>query len=743
MLLVGIVCWSVLAHGLPELRHDWRFPGDPVALPHTFAGYASGWIDSGIGNAQPYPTFYLLAVPLWLLAKSGIPAAIIVGLVIAVSIFFAAHGAIRLARHRSNDLIIGLAAGPLAALNPWVFSKEVAGHVFMVLAYGVFIELLAEVTREKPRRLPLLLLATLTITQIEFYLIGALPLLLWSYRRRYYDVTVTTIIVSLPIALGLLLHLREVSATPYLLAWQQAMSVHIADAIKMEGYAPGYAHGFEGIAAVLIAIAILAAIGAIRQARNRFALGIFIGAALCTLYATGSTGVFAPAYVWIVQHVVASGVFRELYDLIALVPIAYIVAFQGLRGIPLLRNLAGSLTLFLIIPWIAHPAFTWFVPAAALPHIDFPNAPAFRVALEPEFQPLTYQRRGSGVDPDAYIRPGNATPINEALPSYPVDRALSEYMNGRNGYLLGALGVSRVVSRPYLQSDAPALAFQSIARIPTNRLQRPRHDLPPIPLLSLWQEYPQQVAIGANLWGNGIFVGDARAISQRAPTQSDLGLDATHAWVDARFATIVDPSVGSPFPAVFTISQQPLLNTCNTCHRVLISVAGRLVNQNGAIIAQRQIEGYHWANLAPRTTWLVCHGRCAVALFANLPSGLREEAPDLVDFQSENFIRLLPWLLSTNVRGGGTLRYNERYDASWAAFEGTHRLRHIQIDRVFNGWWIENSSTEHHLMIINLVAATQAFVMCLVGATLLVFYINAILSHSREPRSPREHRPNS
>src|SRR5271163_395845 len=65
VLLAVFVTIEVLRSGLPELRHDWLIPSMPDAVGPWLASLWNGWVSTGIGAPQPYPTFYLVGFALW------------------------------------------------------------------------------------------------------------------------------------------------------------------------------------------------------------------------------------------------------------------------------------------------------------------------------------------------------------------------------------------------------------------------------------------------------------------------------------------------------------------------------------------------------------------------------------------------------------------------------------------------------------------------------------------------------
>lgn len=722
----AVVTWSVVGHGLPQLRHDWRIPADASALLPTIASYASGWTQAGLGAAQPYPTFYLIAGPLWFLARLGLQATPLVALVIALTAFLAANAGLRLARNFGASTSLAVSAALLVALNPWVFSKLVAGHIYMVLAYALMLQLIAETTRARPRRAVLLLLAALSITQIEFYAIGIIPLLVWSWRNRFYSVASTAVIAAAPIAFGFVFHLHEVAGTPYLLPWQRIMSVPLRDAVLMQGYAFQYAQHFDMILPALVLISMLSLTGFIRGVRDPKLAFIWMLMGACVVFASGTSGPISPLYEWLVTSFVPSGLFRELYDLIAIVPIAYAFGIARLPAVPVLRIAIVAATVSLSVPWLLFPAFEWFVPAPHVPHAILPRTPAYRVALVPLFQPMKLRSEGSGVDPDAYVHSGRAIPVNEAFPLYPVNRALSTYADTGDDGQLRALGVSTIEIRHDLTSDVEALKFQAISPPATPPAPPPTHGGRVIGLFTLWQGTPTSVSLADDLWQNDVFIGDWAKIRMISPQVDRRIIDPSKGWADARLGTLADPTIASPFGGVLTTTSQPFHLPCAECTDVLLNVQGAIVDEHGTSIATTPSLRYRWARLPHNATQLICHGYCAVALFAKLPPYALPERSHLEpNFQNISFEEHTPWLTRVRAPGAGTLRYNVRWDPFWLAVDGGTVLPHVRLDTAVNGWVITRGGL-HDIWVVNWVAAAQAGLMLAVAFALFVLCFRAV-----------------
>jgi len=237
--LIGIVDWSVFSHGLPMLRHDWRFPRDQSALGPMLATFFEGWLTNGIGEPQPYPTFYYLGFVLWplhVLRSPLLPAAIIV----TAAVIVAACSAYRIGINRGSG-VAAVALAIFALINPWVYTELVAGHIVMVLAYALLLGIVAEISRPRPRGWALIVLSALLITQIEFWAVAFIPFMAWCVIKRRYAPVVMGVVSVLPIVVGIFASYHTLIDTTYNLEWQRAQSLAPQMAFMLLGYPFSYA----------------------------------------------------------------------------------------------------------------------------------------------------------------------------------------------------------------------------------------------------------------------------------------------------------------------------------------------------------------------------------------------------------------------------------------------------------------------------------------------------------------------
>jgi len=430
------------------------------------------------------------------------------------------------------------------------------------------------------------------------------------------------------------------------------------------------------------------------------------------------------------MHFAEIGVYRELYDLIAFVAIAYVVltAIAAAR-LRLLSVPAFIAAVALAIPWLTHPVASYFVPASRIPQVQFARNAAARVLLLPPFQPYTFQGRGSGYDPDLFVHPGEAVPLNSFYPEYPVDKALALAESNDFRYAR-ALGVAQVARRPYLQQNNDALKYQ-LAGVP--RQTRGRHRTGEfIPLLSV-TAVPHLVSIGDSPTENSVFFGDLKSQSRRVFTfrAGVTNIDPRAGWIDVRLAVPADPQWGSPFGGVYSESPTAWLATLPGTS-ILARTTGEIRDDYNRVVAHKT-PSYKWWRLPAHARRLRCLGTCAVLLSAVVPIGLPGHH-QLQSFTALPIQAVLPWFYTTELppRTSGYLRFSERFDKHWVAIVGRQMLQPQRLDTALTGWMLPVSTHGATVYIVQTVALLQALteVLALVGlAVLTVVLMNPKKEH--------------
>lgn len=674
-----------------------------------------------MGLPVTYLSGYIIAVPLTLagLIFGGLGA--LVTYIFAVALLIAA-GARRLCwtvdRHANLGIVV--AGMTFALFNPWVYCELVAGHTYMLIAYGGTLLLISEMLRSFPSKTFLAATAILTFAQLQFFLIVLIVLFIHALVKREPLPVLTALIIGGPTFLGILGNANSISMTPFTLEWERQQSLDPAHVVLMLGYFTKYDAAFEQLGIVplaLLVVVVVRGLGAVRKRRNLLMLAIPCCAFLA--FATGTKWIFGPVFSSLVTGVPAIGVYRELYDLVGVVAAGYLVfLILGAKSSPVFAVATVLSAAGLVLIWILSPPSQFWVDASSLPHVRIDALPNERFALYPAFQPLTFHTKGSGIDPDAVLRPRNVTPLNEQIPSYPVDKALATYERAGDEALLKGLGVTRVYERPWYRTDS-ALNSQ-IALNLRRHVANARHGsatkrLSAVPLLTQ-TEMPLVGELNANIGAGNVFFGDARSVSgatvprdwgslpeARRLDVSNVGLNDATGWIDARFVFMVRPELAQAFGGAYTRSGAPL--KIRHSRGALVYVNGSLYDGEGAVLTRSTFD-YRWIKLRPSNI-LHCVGECLVALLGESPKLPLEPTPRL--WSEVPYKVLAPWLfVVVKTTQAPIMRLNVRFAPAWLAISQGHPLVHFRLDAAVNAWFLPRGNGDRRVVIINEIAALQA-----------------------------------
>ncbi len=733
VLITGLAFAAFLAvKGVPALRHDWVWVTGSGFFSNAWSSL-SGWTAIGIGSPRPYPSDYLLAVANLALAAVLGPYGAFVANAFAVGAVCAA-GAIAITRRFTDARAAWIAAAAFATFNPWVYNKIVAGHIGMVLAYGATMLLLAQLSQERPSAFLTGLFLLLTMQQLQFFFPLLAVVAIWTLVRRQsaYPLGVA-LLASMPIWIGLLFDRTYLLSIPYTQSWQADASLDPLRALELSGYFAKYADALPPIAgAACWAIAGLAVAGAIVECiRRPLRAALLVAVALALwLFVSGTKGAFGSAYLGIVAHVPESGLYRELYDLVAFLAIGYLAAAAALvRRIPLLQWVWLPCGAALAIAWAFAPPARFWVPARELPTISV-DAPAnTRYALMPPMQPLSLGDRGDGLDPNAVVLPDNVVPLNTVQFSFPETPALVHYaFTGDDGWLR-ALSVSSLIERPELHTNLDSLHMQFALAPKAFRPSGTSRRIAGAPELEL-AAVPQLGALPGMPWENAVFFGDAHGVrgpgvpenwsdaAEVIPERPSFdGVFAADGWVDVRTAFGVAPQLAQGIGGAITTNPNALLPV-NPVLETLAYVDGSLNDANGATLA-RSTRGYAW--LPPLgVASLRCSGTCVVAAQSSGPP-VQERGRALRCSGVPAFWSPAPWLAVADLAPSGTclLRYNVRFDEHWLAFVGKTSFGHIAVDSIVNGWVVPAHAETQRVVIIESVACVQ-FAFMVVAILVLI-----------------------
>ena len=711
---------AVCMQGVPVLRHDWWWPSNHEMALETFVDSTSGWIPSGIGMPQAYPGGYIVGpiIALLTLVAGGLASLLVFAFAAAVT---ATLGARELGKHFGANACSVIAAEAFALFNPWVYNETVAGHLYMILAYAACIAMAAELLRPRVQARRMGLLLILILPQLQLFLVAMIFIAVHALLRRVALPFVSGIVYGLPIWIGIALDRGTLLKMPYTAVWQASQSVPISDAVALHGYFAHYAEfGGAGRSAMWVIVGCAASAALLRERKTLALICIAIGI-LLILIASGTEGPFSSAYTYLVLNVPETAVFRELYDLIGFVAIMYLILLtcQPAKSlvVPIVSVVAAAI---LATVWITNPVSNYWVSRSALPAVDVRAEANTRFALVPAYEPMQFHGKGSGADPDSYLRRSNATPVNEYFARYPVTAALSSYLLNGDVRPLENLSVSVIVTRPWLETNAEALRHEISGVIQATAAQVPMETrmLRPLPEVTL-MDMPAVGSLVNRLGAGNIFFDDARRVrSPLAPrswsayptflpeTAPSRFVDEANGWVDAEFTFAAHPDLGEGLGGLVTSNPGALLRVVPGLP-ALVNVRGQLLDAKSSEVSA-DTQGYTWIRIPKGVDLLRCNGRCVVVgqmqMTAHIPLN-----PVPRSYVAASFETLTPWLVRVSVPADSPplLRYNVAYDDSWMAVAGAERTAHIRLDATINGWLLKKNIHPYTVYLLQRAAVAQ------------------------------------
>ena len=726
----------VTAKGVPTLRHDWTWPIDRVAVPSFLNELIGGWLPAGFGALGAHPTTYMLAVPLALAMWIAGPLAALVLLAIAAG-YLCMLGAASISQRWKCPTPAAVGIGLFALYNPWVYNEIVAGHLVMVLAYAGILNLIAEMLRGRDASaVRLALWLAVVAVQLQLFIVAMAALAIFAIITKKWLPPIAGAVYVLPSAVGLFSERGAFLEIPYNLTWQSNQSVAPVALSALGGYFPGYSDRL-GLPAEIAVWAMLAlgVVGIVAWRRSRAALAAAAGAALLFAIVTGVHGPLAAPYEWIVRNAPESGVFRELYDLAGIFgAMVAVLACAGAAAFRPLRYVALCAGIVLPIVWLLAPPSGFWIGGASYPHPRIASQSGFRVALTPAFQPLTLRGGGGdGADPDAHGYPRSIGALNEYLPGYPVDMALSRFEASGDTEALRALGVAQVVPRPWLLS----LSNGAIGRAALSLAQpqgKPEIALRVIggatPLVSAC-DGTRVVALPDRVGDCNLFVADAASLYPAYPAVRALrarsdSLDPGAGWIDARLTFAAAPELAQGIGGILTESAVPY--SVESGSALLAYVRGRLNAPDGRTLASGPGE-FRWIAIPSGVSSVTCTGVCElVARSARVPLLPLNASPARAS--ALPFHELAPWLFIVGPSASAiqVLRLNERYDAAWTAFSAWRVIPHVRLDSSANGWLFSQPSSNATILLQ--VTSLVQFIAEICGIVALAWLLKAA---AREP----------
>ncbi len=708
LLLPAVFAVMVLRHGVPVLRHDWFWPRDRGQAWSYLTLMTSGWSPLGLGAPTPNPTAYFVAIPAALMTLAFGPAVALFFALYAIG-FTCTWSIARLALRTRVDPLSCIAAQLLILFNPWVWNKVVAGHIFMILAYGAVLGLCVTVFFEPKRTARAAFFCALTAVQLQFYLPAMALAAVFALRQRRPHVPLAGLVVGSPTIVGLLANRSALEGVPYLLSWQMAQSVPLTSGALLAGSGSNYVEGLSPLIVVaMVLLGLTAAIGVIHRASRR-SIGLAVLVIAIVLFAAGGDQPLGGLYLSLVGSLKWTGVYRELYDVLGAAALGYVcLSLRATCHLPLLRYPLLFCGAAVASMWVTDPVTAFWPRAGTVPILSLHAAPNSRYALFPAFQPLSYRDTGSGADPDAVLEDDNVSPLNEYLPAYPEDVALAQYERNGTTEGLAALSVSVLYERPHFRGSDRPIAGEpgSVSPYPRDR----RRVLSPA-LPELGVSHPPAVGtLTSNFGAGNVFVGD---LSQhgtvvRHVAAPDVTSDPRADWVSLRLVETTYPRFAEPLGGSMTSSTRPLVVPSGDL--ALVNVRGRLFASSGAILAENT-RGYRWVSLHGATV-LRCAGACAVAATGHVPGNLPLD-PASRRVTAVAFRQPVPWLAIARLEGHRTgadfLRYDVRYDSNWIAIQDLHILPHVRVDGVTNGWYLPSGVTADasEVLLLHVTALAQ------------------------------------
>jgi len=660
----------------------------------------------GLGQPQPYPMTYFVAWPLALADLFAGGRATLAGfsLVVAGAVQYA--GA-RVAAVLGAGNVAALATGAFFLFNPWTYSRVVAGHLTMPLACAGLALVAAELLERVPDPRRIAFAVLVAAMQTQFILIA---FALCALRVRVRSVRVAVLLglaVFSPTILGIAFGAGTLLSWPLTVAWENSQSVALGRGVLLQGYFTRYADapfavfGWWGV----LTFVALAVAGVVAVRSRRIAIAAFLGLATL-LIAAGTTGPLGVLWRWAIVNAPVVGVYRELYDLIGPVTIAYAVcAAAAMARFSVLRWPALAGALILVAAWVVNPPARMWVAQESLPQPGPQLRAAARYALMPPFQPQSYEGRGAGSDQLFLGTSAANAPLNALLPTYPADAALAAYWLHGDTSELAKLGVDVIECRPaFREIGAAAFVVRTHGRCVSGDTEL--RDAAPIFGL---QTEPGRCSLCSQAGNGNLFIGDAGGPWPLHPVrQPRSAVDPALGWIDARIVYAQRPELGQGLGGAYTSQAATPLEIESGSPKILAAVEGSLRDERGATVTA-STGGYHWVRLRGDPRKLYCYGRCLVVGTGD-DSGVPLSAPATEAGALPSRIAA-SWLAEVSLppQGGGVVRFLENYDPYWIAFgmPGFRPLVHLRLDASINGWRLPARPAPQWMLVVNALAFAQ------------------------------------
>ncbi len=736
--LGGMLCLFLVACGFsaPVLRHDWQWWPGREGLAALLEQTTSPWLSSGFGTLTLYQPNVPFAAAL--LASGPIGNAslsfVLYMLLIAGVCLWAVRDAVTSLGVESATLRSALCA--VFLFNPWTYTEIVAGHAFMVFALAMTLLLFIRTAASTINLTQTTILLALLIPQLQFFLVACIYVAVAAIVRRRYMLLIAPPLCALPVLINILGNRGTLLGTVHTLPWLYNLSVEPNQAVFLLGYFAGYTKPVASIFTGAMVLLLLGTFGIV--IRNRRALPMLLvsgGTLVLVLLSQGLKGPLKEPLSALFSALPEFSLYRELYDVLGFVLAGYIV-LCALEPRPRWwsKSLVVASAATMMAIWIAHPPRAFWTGLGNVPHVAVQPEPHSRFALIPAFQPLSFEGRGSGIDPDAFPRGGDQYPVNETFPTYPVERALATFQKNGDSSELAALSVSQIIVRPHY---APAPFQAAVAgRLRIGKKLARYHPIA-FPEMSM-SGTPNLGTLNRSLAADGIFFADVTSdMRDQLPLAILAGsfansvsapIDTTNeraGWIDARLIFTRYPELAQAHGGAYTEAPGKALSVKGPF--LLVNVDGKLLTASGRKIAGIVARRFQWAALPPGVDSVRCRGRCLVALQGRPPPNLPLEPVPVQSIRTLPFKRIFPWLLVAQLpdRRWKTIRYNVRFTTGWAAYTQLRPLPHFRFDTIANGWLLPSARERGgYLVLVETTAAEQvaAYAFILLAATLMAYH---------------------
>lgn len=725
---------SITYRGVPALRQDWWWPTTHQGVVDYFSRSISGWLPIGIGQPNAYPNDYLLAAALF-------PAMQLLGPLLALFLFAATIGccfhwvAVLCSRSvEKTRWYVPLVAEVILLFNPWTYTEVVAGHLYMLLGLtGLAITILAVASSSNSPR-SLIVGVALALSQMQFFIICVfIVATLAIYRKSARLPFLISLVLAGPIVVGVLYNRRELMSIPFLAIWERSESLNPSAAFAFMGYHPNYVAHVDALFRFGGMLVVFAGVCSVVLCRSfKTVVPALIGVFVIVL-SIGFRGPLAGLEWDLMDKIKALAVFRELYDLIGIAIVLFVIASVRGSSRTAVRITLIVASLIYVTGWLVSPPARWWLSAERIPVGQVRQLPMSRFALSPAFAPISFRDQGSGLDPRAFDRK-RSTVFNQYIALFPEGTALERFQADGDTAMLRNLGVSLILEDRRFASVGNALGQGAYCPAHTRAIAIKDAT----PLISL-QRFPKISFSGARVGANQVFVSDVPAwfpgnkprawfATSRVLRDSFQDVPNGVGWVDAQFVFNRRPALGQPFGGVGAIGISGVLVVQN--NYILAAVDGLLVSGSGRIIARGKNDQYRWIDLHGRRS-IKCLGTCVVAMeSATKPQREQGVEPQstIDDHYPVRTIRFVfPWLAIGRafVSSRPVLVFDARFNKGWALWTSRGRARHFMLDHLINAWYLGSTKGSIRLVLIDRTALAQ-FVLEVIALLSLVIGLSLV-----------------